>query len=122
MTLAWMLVVLGALIWFAVVWHWLRRPQWLRLLLALLIPVWTLSPAPVEGFPGEFAPAIIVAVYEVLFALDGNPGTAIAILVIGTLLLSLGILVTHLLMKLFERRGISLLRRKASQDAAEPDD
>ena len=120
--LAWTLVALGALIWFAVVWQWLRRPRWLRLLLALLVPVWALSPAPVEGFPGEFAPAIIVAVYEALFALHGNPGTAIAILVIGTLLLSLGILVAQLLMKLFEKRGISLLSRKASQDPAEPED
>lgn len=112
MTLAWTLVFFGAVAWFAALWFWLKRPLWLRLWLGLLIPVWSLVPSPVEGFPGEFAPAIIVAAYEVLFAVEGNPGTAIAILVIGTLLLSMGVAVGLAATRLLERRGISLFAKR----------
>lgn len=105
MTLAWSLVFLGGVVWFSVVWLWLREPRWLRLWLALIVPTWSIAPAPVEGYAGEYAPAVIVAVYESLFAQDGNPGTAIAVLVMGTVLLSLGVLAVHFAEKLMLRRS-----------------
>ncbi len=85
---AWGLIALGALLWCLVVCFWLRRQFWLRWWLALLIPVWSLSPAPVEGSPDDYAPAMIAVFYEWLIEPDGNPGTAIAVLVISTLLLT----------------------------------
>lgn len=105
--IAWSFVVLGALLWLSVIWFWLRRPQWLRWWLGLLIPVWCLSPAPVEGSPGDVAPAIIAACYELLIQSDGNPGSAIAVLVIGTLLLTLGVAVAHVLTRFMVRRGVT---------------
>lgn len=122
MTLAWVLVFLGAVAWFAALWFWVRRPLWLRLWLGLLIPVWSLMASPVEGFPGEFAPAIIVALYETFFAVEGNPGTAIALLVIGTLLLSIGVPLALLGVQLLQRRGISVLALLAKRKRADKRD
>ena len=108
MTLAWSLVVLGSLIWLVVIWLWLGGPRWLRLWLSLLVPVWSLVPAPVEGYPGELAPAAIVAVYELLFVEDGNPGAAVAAIVVGTLLLSIAVLAVHFAARFLARRGMVL--------------
>ncbi len=99
---------MGALLWLSAIWFWLRRPQWLRWWLGLLIPVWCVSPVPVEGAQGDVAPAVIAAFYELLIKSDGNPGTAIAILVMGTLLLTLGVAVANMLARFLVRRGITL--------------
>lgn len=104
--MAWSFIVLGAGLWWAAVWLCISRPHWLRWWLGLLIPVWALSPVPVEGFPNDYAPAMIAAFYELLIKPEGNPGTAIAVLVMGTLLLSLGVLMVHLTLKFTTRRGI----------------
>ncbi len=105
--IAWSLVFLGAVSWFAAVWFYLRRPHWLRWWLGLLVPVWALSPTPVEGFPDDYAPAMITAFYELLIKPDGNPGTAIAVLVIGTLLLSLGVVLLRLTQRFLVKRGVN---------------
>ena len=104
--IAWGFVLGGALLWWIAVWLWCRRPQWLRWWLGLLIPVWVLSPTQVEGFPNDYAPAMIAAFYELLIKPDGNPGAAIATLVIGTLVLSLAVALGYLVLRLFTKHGI----------------
>ena len=116
--IAWSFVFLGAVFWSAAVWFYLRRPQWLRWWLALLVPVWALSPVPVEGYPNDSAPAMIAAFYELFITPDGNPGTAIAVLVMGTLLLSIGVALVNLALRFLALRGfdwdhlVQVFRRK----------
>lgn len=71
------------------------------------MPVWALSPTPVEGFPNDYAPAMITVFYELLIKPDGNPGTAIAVLVMGALLLSLAVVVASLAQRLLARHGFN---------------
>ena len=56
------------------------RWYWLRTLLRWLFPVMLLTPAPVPGYDGEFAPAFIVVLFEGVFQTQGAPGTALLIL------------------------------------------
>ena len=57
--------------------------RWLRLVLRWLPPVILLAPAPVPEYDGHFAPAFVVLIFEGLFQSDGQPGTALAILVVA---------------------------------------
>ena len=42
-----------------------------------------LTPAPVPGYPGAWAPAFVVALFEALFQIDGTPGSAALSLLAG---------------------------------------
>lgn len=46
--------------------------RWLRLLLCLLVFVWLIVPAPVPNFPGSYAPAFVVLIFEGLFQSGGD--------------------------------------------------
>ncbi len=98
---AWTLVALGALLWCVAICFWVRGPWPLRLWLCLLMPVWALSSAPVENHPDAYAPAIFAAFYEIFIAADGNPGSAIAVLVLGTVLLTLAIGLLYVVRRYF---------------------
>lgn len=45
--------------------------------------VFFVAPAPVPRYAGEYAPAFVVAIFEFLFQIDGQPQTAAGILLIG---------------------------------------
>ena len=63
----------------------------LRLLTRLLVPVWLLLPAPVPGFPGSYAPAFLIAIFEALFQVDGRPGQSLRLLVLASTVVILGV-------------------------------
>ncbi len=54
---------------------------WLR---SLCLPL-MLTPAPVPGFPGYFAPAYMVALFETLFQIDGQPAQSLKLLLAALL-------------------------------------
>jgi hypothetical protein len=83
--------VIMALVTPAIVYGFLRGTRgWafagLRRALAVLAPVWLLVPAEVPGFPGHYAPAFVVLLFESLFQHDGKPRAAAIILAAATLL------------------------------------
>lgn len=102
--LPWVFVALGALAWWLAIRVALARPFWLRLWLSLLIPVWSLIPVPVENHPDDYAPAMFAAFYELFIAPGGNPGVAIAALVVGTLVLTLAVVGVHFVRRALTRR------------------
>jgi len=57
--------------------------SWIRNLLRTLPGVLLLLPAPVPGYPGNFAPAFIVLFFEGLFQREGSPLGALTILISG---------------------------------------
>lgn len=103
--IAWMCVALGALVWSVAIWFCVRVPWALRVWLCLSMPVWALSPAPVENHPDEHAPAIFAVFYELFIASNGNPGAAIAVLVLGTALLTLAVGLAYIAKTYFTKSG-----------------
>ena len=59
-------------------------PQILRILLRCLGAVWLLLPAPVPMYPGYYAPAFVVLVFEGLLQAEGSPGLSLRILGFGS--------------------------------------
>jgi hypothetical protein len=57
-----------------------------RAVVALLLGVWLVLPAPVPGYEGHFAPAFLVFAFEALFQQAGSPRPAGIILAAGTAL------------------------------------
>ena len=49
---------------------------WLRRVLSWLPALLLLLPAEVPGFPGNYAPAFVVLIFEGLFQVDGKPMAA----------------------------------------------
>ncbi len=80
--LAWALAAAAALLAFAGVCALTRRlrPSLLRSWLRTLVLALMLTPAPVPGFPGNFAPAYVVALFEALFQIEGAPQPALKLL------------------------------------------
>ena len=73
------------------------------------------TPAPVEGYPGQFAPAVLVGVFESVFQEEGNPAPAFAALATGAVI---AVFVTLVLM--VSRVLLSRRRRSAPVGAPEP--
>lgn len=65
---------------------------WLRRCLCVLPVLLLLVPAGIPDFPGNYAPAFVVAVFEALFQVDGQPLAALRILVL-TLVVGLVVVV-----------------------------
>lgn len=80
--IAWALAVAAAFLAFAGVCALTRRlrPSLLRSWLRALVLALMLAPAPVPGFPGNFAPAYVVALFEALFQIEGAPQPALRLL------------------------------------------
>ena len=76
-------------------------------LVTTVVALFTL-PAPVPRFEGEFAPAFIVFVFELLFQIDGQPNFAGGVLVVGGVVT---LVVSFIVMK--------VLARNASTEASE---
>ena len=85
--IAWSLAVPAALVVFAglCVLTGRRRPGFLRTWVRLASLPLMLTPAPVPDFPGHFAPAYMVALFEMLFQIDGRPGQSLKLLLAACL-------------------------------------
>lgn len=107
--LAW-LVVFGAGLLTLAFWFLLTRQIpyfWLRTLLRCVVAGWLLLPAPVPGYPGQYAPAYVVGLFELVFQKDGDPEAALTILGFGTLAILLLLAIPALLTYLLRQRNAS---------------
>lgn len=68
------------------------NPPGLQLLIRILIPVWLLLPAPVPNFPGNYAPAFLIAIFEGLLQVDGQPAQSLRLLLFASTAVMLGVL------------------------------
>jgi len=71
----------------------------LQLLTRLLVPVWLLLPAPVPDFPGSYAPAFLIAIFEALFQVDGRPGQSLRLLLLASTVVILGVVGWRLVLR-----------------------
>ena len=85
---AWTAALVAALLAFVGIWA-LTRPMgsrflhiWLRAMSLALM----LTPAPVPNFEGHYAPAYIVALFESVFQLQGEPAQSLKLLLASCLL------------------------------------
>ena len=56
---------------------------WLRRSLCVLPALLLLVPAGIPDFPGNYAPAFVVAIFEALFQVDGQPLAAARMLILA---------------------------------------
>lgn len=75
--------------------------------LALLVAAWMLVPAPVPDFPGHYAPAFFVFLFEAVFQRSGEPRVAGLILAAATVGAAVLILVSALLRRRARVRATS---------------
>ncbi len=87
--------------------------RWLRLLVRLLIPVWLVLPAPVPQFPGSYAPAFLIALFEGLFQVDGQPGQSVRLLLLASVVILVGVIGWSV----YRMRRGSALRTAGAADA-----
>ncbi len=104
-TIGWIVYGLAGAVTFAGCWYLTRRwPAFLRDLARVVVIVLLAVPAPVVGFPGHFAPAVVVAAFEGIFQPSGEPATALAALATGLLAGSALVLVLTLARRFRGRR------------------
>lgn len=84
-SLAWLAAVTAVLVGFFALHRITRGLKWPRtkLVVAVLLAVFALIPAPVPGHPEHYAPAFLVFTFEWWFQQPGHPRTAGIILVAG---------------------------------------
>lgn len=70
-------------------------PSWFRSLLRVLPGVVLVVPAPVPGYPGTFAPAFVVLIFEGLFQSGGHALGAASILGTAVVLTTLLVVLAH---------------------------
>jgi len=80
---------------------------WLRRALAVVVASWVLVPAPIPNFPGNYAPAFFVFVFEAVFQHSGKPRVAAIILAMATLAALVGMLLLVLMRRLMKPRATS---------------
>ena len=87
-TIPWTVAVTAALLAFVGIWA-LTRPlgsRFLRIWLRALSLALMITPAPVPNFEGHYAPAYIVALFEAVFQLQGEPAQSLKLLLATCLL------------------------------------
>ena len=89
-SIAWTAALAAALLAFVGIWRLTRtlRSRFLRIWLRALSLVLMLTPAPVPKFEGHYAPAYIVALFEAVFQLQGEPAQSVKLLLASCLLAS----------------------------------
>jgi hypothetical protein len=80
---------------------------WPRRALALVLASWLLVPAPIPNFPGNYAPAFFVFVFEAVFQHGGKPRVAAIILGMATLAALVSMLLYVLTRRLMKPRAAS---------------
>lgn len=86
--IAWAAALAAALLAFVCIWVLTRalRSRFLRIWLRALSLSLMLTPAPLPNFEGYYAPAYIVALFEAVFQLQGQPGQSVKLLLASCLL------------------------------------
>ena len=86
--IAWSAALAAALLAFVGIWVLTRplRSRFLRIWLRALSLALMLTPAPVPNFDGYYAPACIVALFEAVFQLQGQPAQSLKLLLATCLL------------------------------------
>ncbi len=86
-TIGWVIVVLAAIGLAVSIYGFFRKSRHSVVLFFCLVVLLSLLlvPAPVPGFPGDLAPAFLVALFESLFQADGKPLVALRLLGIGSI-------------------------------------
>ncbi len=84
-TIGWVVVVLAAIGLVVSIYGFFRKSRLKVVLFFCLIVLLSmlLVPAPVPGYPGDLAPAFLVALFELLFQADGKTLVAVRLLGIG---------------------------------------
>jgi hypothetical protein len=80
---------------------------WPRRALALVVASWLLVPAPIPNFPGNYAPAFFVFLFEAVFQHGGKPRVAAIILGMATFAALLSMLLFVLVRRLIRPRVTS---------------
>lgn len=108
-TIAWIIIVGCTLIGAITFYKWLAviGNGWVRALLVASAVALFVTPAPVPGYDGQWAPAFLVMVFEAFFQTDGQPATSTRLL-----LLSLVVMLTLTVLG----RMVLLRRQTASND------
>ncbi|MDD9961984.1 MAG: hypothetical protein OXU70_07815 [Gammaproteobacteria bacterium] len=85
---AWTAALAAALLAFVGIWTLTRslRSRFLRIWLRAMTLALMLTPAPVPNFEGHYAPAYIVALFEAVFQLQGEPAQSLKLLLATCLL------------------------------------
>ena len=84
-SIAWLVAGGAGLIGTLTMVFWTRHMKigWLRRALCVLPILLLLVPAGIPDFPGNYAPAFVVAVFEALFQTDGQPLAALRMLLLA---------------------------------------
>jgi hypothetical protein len=84
-TIGWLVVVLASMGLVVSIYGFFRNSRFRSVLVFCLVVLFSLLlvPAPVPGYPGDLAPAFLVALFESLFQADGKPLVAFRLLGIG---------------------------------------
>ncbi len=95
----WLLVFVSALACLAFFFLLTRRigNKLVRMVLRSLAAVFLLAPAPLPEYPGFYAPAFIVALFEGVFRDQGQPQLALSILGYGGLAVLIALILWYLL-------------------------
>ena len=83
--IAWIIIVACALAVAAILFRLLRnidKPLIRTLLIAVLVTFF-IAPAPVPGYPEQWAPAFMVCIFEAFFQIDGAPQVSLRILLLA---------------------------------------
>lgn len=86
-TVGWVVVVLAAIGLVVSIYGFFRKSRFNGVLFCCLVVLLSLLlvPAPIPGYPGDLAPAFLVALFESLFQPDGKPLVALRLLGIGSI-------------------------------------
>ena len=97
-----------------------RGPRKLRYIFVTLVFVFFLLPAPVPNYPGVYAPAFVVLIFESLFQSSGQPNESQGILVLGLGVVSIIGLLALVVFRSKNTQGSapSETERKANTDPA----
>jgi len=117
-SLAWMVALGAGLVLFLCMVFLTRNLNWwwLKWVLRLVPAIALLLPVSVPGQPGFYAPAVLVAPFEAFLQADGQPGEAVARLIVALGAL-LGIITLAAIARWMRNRTAVLADRSASAEA-----
>jgi hypothetical protein len=85
---------------------WFISAGFWRALVVLLVPVLLLTPAPVPGYQGQFAPAFLVLLFEGLLQAEGEVKVALRVLGYAAIACAGGVILGFAILR-FTRKGPS---------------
>lgn len=121
--IGWLVTVLAAVGLVVSIYGFFRKSRFRAVLVFCLVVLLSLLlvPAPVLGYPGDLAPAFLVALFESIFQPDGKPLVALRLLGIG---LIVGIVLASAMVwisnRWFSRRSETAVERRLPPRRAAP--